>query len=106
MSFTATSGSPRIMARRTLATVALLFVALSTSAKEGWWNDQWEYRKPVMLNTGANGANLAQAVPDGVVLVRLHLGNFGYFHDTLPTGDDLRFVAADDVTPLAFHIES
>ncbi|HET6472391.1 MAG TPA: DUF2341 domain-containing protein [Pseudomonadales bacterium] len=94
------------MARIALATLVMLFASLPAFAKEGWWNDQWEYRKPVLINTGANGANLSQAVPDGVVLVRLHLGNFGYFNDTLPNGDDLRFVAADDVTPLPYHIET
>ena len=40
------------------------------------------------------------------VLVRLHVGNFGYFADTKPDGADVRFIAGDDKTPLAFHIES
>ena len=39
------------------------------------------------------------------VLVRLSLANFEYFGDTKPDGSDLRFVAADDKTPLEFHIE-
>jgi hypothetical protein len=39
-------------------------------------------------------------VNDVPLLVRLSLGNFGYFADTQANGADLRFVAADDVTPL------
>jgi len=39
------------------------------------------------------------------VLIRLSLANFGYFGDTKPDGSDLRFVAADDKTPLESHIE-
>ena len=38
------------------------------------------------------------------VLVRLHTGNFD-FADFKKDGADLRFVAGDDRTPLAFHIE-
>jgi biopolymer transport protein ExbB len=90
------------MARRILATVLMLFAALPAF---GWWNDEWQFRKPIALNTTPNGANLSQPVEDGVVLVRLHMGNFGYFSDTLPNGDDLRFVASDDLTPLPFNVE-
>ncbi|MBI3774780.1 MAG: DUF2341 domain-containing protein, partial [Gammaproteobacteria bacterium] len=39
------------------------------------------------------------------VLVRLHTGNFSYFSDSKPDGSDLRFIAADDKTPLKFHVE-
>ena len=42
-----------------------------------------------------------QRVP---VLVRLHSGVFD-FTKARPDGGDLRFVAADDKTPLAYHIE-
>ena len=38
------------------------------------------------------------------LLVRLHTGNF-QFVDAKPDGTDLRFIAADDKTPLKFHIE-
>src|SRR5262245_25871011 len=91
------------MARRTLVTALLLFVALPAF---GWWNDEWEFRKPVTINTTASGATLTQPAEAGVVLVRLHMGNFGFFSDMLPNGDDLRFVAADDLTPLPFNIET
>ena len=45
-------------------------------------------------------------IVDSAVLIRLHAGNFGYFTDTKPDGADIRFIAGDDKTPLAFHIES
>jgi biopolymer transport protein ExbB len=91
------------MQARGLVWLITLMWALPASA---WWSDDWGFRKPIALDTTAAGANLTAPVVDGVVLVRLHLGNFAYFGDTLPNGDDLRFVAGDDLTPLAFHIES
>ena len=39
------------------------------------------------------------------MLIKLHGGNFT-FTDAQPNGVDLRFVAGDDKTPLAYHIES
>ena len=92
------------MRRRVL--LALLLLVAASPAFATWWSKDWQFRKTLTLNTGATGVNLTQPVPDGVVLVRLHLGNFTYFTDTLPSGDDLRFVASDDQTPLPFSIES
>jgi biopolymer transport protein ExbB len=86
----------------TLLIVCLCFVPALAGA---WWKSDWGYRKRIELEpavlTTATGAGLA----DIVVPVRLHLGNFNYFGDTKPDGSDLRFVAADDSTPLEFRIE-
>jgi biopolymer transport protein ExbB len=71
-----------------------------------WWNDEWNFRKQISIDTGATGAGLTESVEETPVLVRLHTGNFGYFLDMLKDGSDLRFVAADDKTPLKFHIET
>ncbi|MBI5041242.1 MAG: DUF2341 domain-containing protein, partial [Gammaproteobacteria bacterium] len=49
--------------------------------------------------------DVAGPVNEAQVLVRLHTGNFGYFQDQLPKGEDLRFIDQDDKTPLKFHIE-
>jgi biopolymer transport protein ExbB len=68
------------------------------------WNADWTKRAKISLNTSADGIALqtgADAVP---LLVRLHTGNF-QFIDARPDGADLRFIAADDKTPLKFHIE-
>ena len=87
---------------RKLVTLLLLIAPLVAHA---WWNDDWNFRKEITLDLSASGANIAGSPADVPVLVRLHLGNFGYFGDTQPDGADLRFVAGDDKTPLKFHIE-
>ena len=83
---------------------ALLLLALPLAAY-AWWNDEWNFRKEITLDLTAAGANIAGSPADVPVLIRLHLGNFGYFADTKPDGADLRFVAGDDKTPLKFHVE-
>ena len=70
-----------------------------------WWHGDWAFRKQIMLDLSATGVNIPGNPTDVPVLIRLHPGNFGYFGDVQPDGDDLRFVAADDVTPLKYHIE-
>jgi len=70
-----------------------------------WWNGDWNFRKEISFDLTPTGADIPGAPTDVPVLVRLSLGNFQYFSDTKPDGSDLRFLAADDKTPLAFHIE-
>ncbi|HKD53168.1 MAG TPA: DUF2341 domain-containing protein [Steroidobacteraceae bacterium] len=70
-----------------------------------WWNGDWNFRKEIDFDLTASGADIPGAAVDVPVLIRLSLGNFQYFADTKPDGSDLRFIAADDKTPLAFHIE-
>jgi biopolymer transport protein ExbB len=74
-------------------------------AAQAWWNDGWAFRKELTFDTTVTGADLPEAVTDVPVLVRLSLANFTYFADAKPDGSDLRFLAADDKTPLKFHIE-
>lgn len=87
---------------RKLAALLLLIVPTLTHA---WWNDEWNFRKEIALDLSVAGANITGSPADVPVLIRLHLGNFGYFNDTRPDGSDLRFVAGDDKTPLKFHVE-
>ncbi|MEO1201417.1 MAG: DUF2341 domain-containing protein [Pseudomonadota bacterium] len=91
---------------RTLRAVLVLGLALAClpSVSEAWWNDDWSFRKRIDVNL-IEGVDLQTGIADGTVVVRLHAGNFGYFLDTQSDGADLRFVAADDLTPLEFHIE-
>jgi len=70
-----------------------------------WWNNDWAFRKQIMLDVSPTGANVVGSPTDVPLLIRLHPGNFTYFNDVQPNGNDLRFVAADDVTPLKFHVE-
>ncbi|MEO8627576.1 MAG: DUF2341 domain-containing protein, partial [Betaproteobacteria bacterium] len=81
---------------------ALLLVPQLVSA--AWWDDGWAYRKKITLNTSSTGANTHEALTDVPTLVRLHTGNFGFL-DAKDDGGDVRFVAADDKTPLMYHIE-
>ena len=81
------------------ALALLVFPAIA----QAWWNDDWNYRKQLSVDSVA--AQLSGGVSDALVLVRLHTGNFSYFHDLKPDGADLRFIANDDKTPLKYHIE-
>ena len=80
-------------------------IALCSSDVFAWWNKDWDYRKEFTFDTSATGLPITNTVNDAVVLLRLHLGNFTYFTDTLPNGADIRFVSGDDLTPLKYHIE-
>ncbi len=68
-----------------------------------WWNDDWSYRKELTLDT--RSIVTSGDLDNAMVLVRLHTGNFGYFLDVSPKGEDIRFLADDDVTPLKYYIE-
>jgi biopolymer transport protein ExbB len=70
-----------------------------------WWNSDWAFRKEITFDLTAAGADVPGAPTDIPVLIRLSLGNFQYFADSKPDGSDFRFVAADDKTPLKYHIE-
>jgi biopolymer transport protein ExbB len=84
--------------------LALLAVPAASFAAD-WWDGNWNYRKEISFDLSPTGADVAGTAADVPILVRLHAGNFTYFGDTKPDGSDLRFVAADDKTPLKFHIE-
>lgn len=83
----------------------LLLILLNPLTAQAWWNEGWEYRKQLTIDTTAAGANISGDLRNVPVLVRLHTGNFGYFLDIQPKAEDIRFVAGDDQTPLKFNIE-
>lgn len=87
--------------------VLLVFVATAFHAADAraWWNDDWAFRKELTFNLSPAGADIPANTDDVPVLVRLSLANFTYFTDAKPDGSDFRFIAADDKTPLKFHIE-
>jgi biopolymer transport protein ExbB len=70
-----------------------------------WWNGDWAYRKEIDFDLSPKGADIPGAPTDVPILIRLSIGNFQYFADAKPDGSDFRFIAADDKTPLKFHIE-
>jgi len=69
-----------------------------------WGNGEWGGHMKITLNTTDSGAAIQQALPQGVVLVRLHNGNFN-FGDVKSDGSDIRFIAGDDKTPLKYQVE-
>lgn len=79
-------------------------LVVQPGAAQAWWNGEWEARKPVSVDLGATGGDIADPVGPLPVLVRLHSGNFR-FEAAKEDGSDLRFVAGDDKTPLKHHIE-
>jgi biopolymer transport protein ExbB len=90
--------------RSWLLILALVVTAVPAAAN-AWWQKDWPYRKQITLDASAKGGNITASAGRVPVLVRLHSGNFS-FNDSQQSGADLRFVAADDKTPLAFHVES
>jgi len=79
-------------------------LVLQPGAARAWWNDDWSLRKPVTVDTGSTGGNITEPIGRTPVLVRLHAGNFK-FDAGKPDGADLRVIAGDDKTPLAFQVE-
>jgi biopolymer transport protein ExbB len=84
--------------------LVVLFAALWPGSAAAWWNDQWTLRKKITIDTGASGAGVSDPIGTTPILVRLHVGNFR-FGAAKEDGGDLRFVAADDKTPLKHHVE-
>ena len=77
---------------------------LVPAAAHAWWNSDWTLREKITLDTTESGAAITDAIGTVPVLLRLADGNFR-FASAQADGSDLRFVAEDDKTPLAYHIE-
>jgi uncharacterized repeat protein (TIGR01451 family) len=63
-----------------------------------WLNEGWNYRQPVVINSGASR-------PWYQVLVALNSSNFNFSHAT-SDGRDVRFTHSDGETELSYWIES
>ncbi len=74
------------------------------AARASWWNSDWPARKMITIDTSSAGADISDPIGTVPVLVRLDVSNFT-FDAANPDGSDLRFVAGDDKTVLAYHIE-
>ncbi|KAB0495128.1 DUF2341 domain-containing protein [Pseudomonas vancouverensis] len=92
------------MQRLFLAFLMCLGFVLPVTA-HAWWQDDWQYRKQISVDTTPQGAAINEALGRTALLVRLHTGNFT-FDGVKEDGSDLRFVAADDKTVLNHQIES
>lgn len=82
----------------------LLSLLSAPAAAASWWDGKWNYRAKIDLNTTSTGAAATEPGGRAQVLVRLHSGNFN-FADAKEDGSDVRFIAADDRTPLKYHFE-
>ena len=89
---------------RTLALACLVLAGASAARAGSWWDGEWTLRKQVIVDTSGTGAAITDPLGATPVLLRLHDGDF-QFAAAKPDGTDIRFIAADDKTPLAYHIE-
>lgn len=94
------------MFKRLIVLLLLATFAAGATAQEGWWNDDWRYRKAITLDATSAGADLESTLVEFPLLLRFSIGNFAYFPETQPNGADIRLVGSDGVTPLDFHIET
>ena len=88
-----------------VAGVALLAtMVLGAVRAEAWWDAKWTARRKIAFDLSDKGAGIKESLTEVPVLVRLHSGNFS-FSSAKKDGSDLRFMGADDKSPLKFHIE-
>jgi len=69
-----------------------------------WWQNDWSYRKAITIDATPKGGDVAESAGRVPLLIRLHSGNF-QFDGLQDNGADIRFVAADDKTPLNYQVE-
>jgi len=69
-----------------------------------WWQNDWSYRKAITIDATPKGGDVADSAGRVPLLIRLHSGNF-QFDGLQDNGADIRFVAADDKTPLNYQVE-
>ncbi|KIP14217.1 motA/TolQ/ExbB proton channel family protein [Burkholderia sp. MSHR3999] len=90
--------------KRVMGLLLAAMLGVLPGIAHAWWQNDWSYRKAITIDAGAKGANLTEAAGRVPLLIRLHSGNF-QFDGLADNGADIRFVAADDKTPLNYHIE-
>ncbi len=94
-----------ILTRIIVAAMGLVFfVSVPVQNAHAWWDGKWQQRKKIQFDASTKGADIKENLTDVPVLVRLHTGNFS-FSNAKADGADLRFVSADDKSPLKYHIE-
>ncbi len=93
------------MSLRILPLLLAALCLLGPGPAKAWWDQAWTFRKEITVDTAAAGSQLPDTVRRFPLLVRLDSAAFA-FADADPSGKDLRFIAADDKTPLSFRIES
>ncbi|MDA8387987.1 MAG: DUF2341 domain-containing protein [Nitrospiraceae bacterium] len=87
-----------------VAGTVFLFLIVAVPNAHAWWDGKWHQRRKIQFDASSTGADTKENLTDIPVLIRLHAGNFS-FSDAKPDGSDIRFIGADDKSPLKFHIE-
>ena len=87
-------------------TLGLLFFLgiMASPDANAWWDGKWQQRKKIQFDASDKASSIKENLTDIPVLIRLHSGNFS-FSGAKADGSDLRFVSADDKSPLKYHIE-
>jgi len=84
--------------------VVCTFGVLPVENAHAWYDGKWKQRKQIQFDASSKAANIQENLTDVPVLIRLHTGNFS-FSSAKADGSDLRFVSADDKSPLKYLIE-
>src|ERR1700727_2286494 len=97
----------KIMKRATTNLLKIVLVGIVagftfSSTAQAWWNNEWTIRKKIIIDTSAAGGAISDPIGTTPVLIRLADLDFGAAKDD---GSDIRLIAGDDKTPLAFHLE-
>jgi biopolymer transport protein ExbB len=88
-----------------MSRLPILFSGLLLFLSQVALAEDWSGSKKINLNPTAAGVELKGDLSHVPVLLRLHTGNFAHFLDMKEDGSDLRFFAADEETPLPYHVE-
>jgi len=83
----------------------LLLLSSLPGLTYAWWQDDWEYKKNISLDSQKLTQEGITIPNDAFALVRLSTGNFLSFDELSELGKDIRFLAQDEQTPLKFFIE-
>ncbi len=86
------------------ASIVLISIFSGALQAHAWWDDKWQFRKKIVFDTTATGADIKENLNDTPVLLRLHTGNFN-FGGAKEDGSDIRFMSGDDKLPLKFQKE-
>lgn len=87
-----------------ILTAVIMLAGVGTAQAQEWWNEQWQFRRKLSFDASPTGADVKSNLAELPVLVRLHTGNFN-FANCSDSGEDIRFVSADDKSLLKHHIE-
>jgi hypothetical protein len=86
-----------------LTSTARTQIGVANIVKDPWWNFAWKFRSKITINNSSSTTQIANFP----MLVRLTPTKVTYtnFSPVLANGTDIRFIASDGTTVLAYEIE-